>query len=72
MVSGIARLPPVAITSLALLSPVTAVILGWLLLGQAMTGVSLVGLVAVLGSMLVVQWASGAEHPRRGVSTVTP
>lgn len=68
---GIARLPPVAVTSLALLSPVTAVILGWLLLGQAMTGVSLAGLLAVLGSILVVQWASGGEA-RRAVSTVTP
>ena len=47
---GIARLPSVAVSSLGLLSPVTAVLLGWGLLGQAMIGVSLVG-------MLVVQWA---------------
>lgn len=57
---GVARLSPVAVTSLALLSPATAVILGWAFLGQSMTGVSLVGLAAVLGSILVVQWA-GAE-----------
>lgn len=53
---GIARLPSVAVSSLALLSPVTAVLLGWVLLGQAMNGVALVGMV-VLGSILAVQWA---------------
>lgn len=55
---GIARLSPVAVSSLGLLSPLTAVILGWVLLGQAMTGMSLVGLVAVLISILAVQWAT--------------
>lgn len=56
---GIARLSPVAVSSLGLLSPLTAVILGWALLGQTMTGLSLVGLVTVLGSVLAVQWATG-------------
>lgn len=54
---GIARLPSVAVSSLGLLSPVTAVLLGWVLLGQAMTGVSLVGMLVVLASILAVQWA---------------
>ncbi|WP_432719496.1 EamA family transporter [Jeongeupia wiesaeckerbachi] len=55
---GLARLSPVAVSSLGLLSPLTAVILGWALLGQRMNAVSLAGLVTVLGSILVVQWAS--------------
>lgn len=59
---GIARLSPVAASSLGLLSPLVAVVLGWVLLGQSLTGVSLVGLIAVLGSILAVQWASS---PRR-------
>ena len=54
---GIARLPSVAVSSLGLLSPVTAVLLGWALLGQAMTGVSLMGMLVVLASILAVQWA---------------
>ena len=54
---GVARLPSVAVSSLLLLSPVTAVVLGWALLGQAMTGVSLVGMLVVLASILAVQWA---------------
>ncbi|KJA10433.1 ABC transporter permease [Acidovorax temperans] len=61
---GIARLPSVAVSSLGLLSPVTAVLLGWVLLGQAMTGVSLVGMLVVLASILAVQWAmSRAVRP---------
>lgn len=57
---GIARLAPVAVSSLGLLSPLVAVLLGWLLLDQRLTGIALLGLVAVLGSILTVQWASCA------------
>ncbi|MDM0028459.1 EamA family transporter [Variovorax saccharolyticus] len=62
---GIAKLPPVAVSSLGLLSPLTAVTLGWALLGQSMTGLSLVGLLLVLGSILTVQWASSASEAAR-------
>ncbi|MGK5035303.1 EamA family transporter [Janthinobacterium sp. LB3P118] len=55
---GIARLTPVAVSSLGLLSPLMAVVLGWALLGQAMTGWSMLGLLLVLASVLAVQWAS--------------
>lgn len=52
---GIARLSPVAVSSLGLLSPITAVILGWVVLDQSMRGLSLAGLFIVLGSVIVVQ-----------------
>ena len=61
---GIARLPSVAVSSLGPLSPVTAVLLGWGLLGQAMTGVSLVGMLVVLASILAVQWAMSRPVPQ--------
>ncbi|MFY3383132.1 EamA family transporter [Paracidovorax sp. MALMAid1276] len=54
---GVERLSSVAVSSLLLLSPVTAVVLGWALLGQAMRGLSLVGMLVVLSSILAVQWA---------------
>lgn len=60
---GVARLPPVAVSSLGLLSPLTAVVFGWALLGQSMGGTALLGLAAVLGSVLAIQWATAA--PRR-------
>lgn len=52
---GITRLPSVAAASLGLLSPLTAVVLGWVLLSQSMRNSALVGLVIVLASVLVVQ-----------------
>jgi len=59
---GIARLPTVAVASLGLLSPLTAVVLGWALLGQSMTGMTLAGLVVVLVSVLAVQWTAAPSR----------
>ncbi|AUH51759.1 EamA family transporter [Chromobacterium sp. ATCC 53434] len=61
---GIARLSPVAVSSLGLLSPLTAVILGWALLGQTLSAQSLLGMAVVLASVLAVQWSGAA--PARG------
>ncbi|MBK0097328.1 EamA family transporter [Erwinia sp. S63] len=55
---GIGRLPSVAVASLGLLSPITAVLLGWIVLSQVMSGTALVGLVIVLISVLLVQRTS--------------
>ncbi|VXC44987.1 Protein PecM [Pseudomonas sp. 8BK] len=62
---GIARLSPVAVSSLSLLSPVVAVLIGWLLLDERITGVALIGLLTVLGSILAVQWTSNATKASR-------
>lgn len=63
---GVARLPVVAVASLGLLSPLTAVVLGWLLLFQAMTGMALAGLALVLLSVLAVQWTTARPAARPG------
>ncbi len=55
---GIARLAPVAVSSLGLLSPLTAVVLGWMLLGQTIKGLAFVGLAMVFASILAVQWTA--------------
>ena len=55
---GIARLPVVAVASLGLLSPLTAVVLGWVFLGQSMTGMALIGFCTVLASVFAVQWSA--------------
>ncbi|MDL4400736.1 EamA family transporter [Klebsiella michiganensis] len=54
---GISRLSPVAVSAMSLLSPVTAVLLGWVFLGQKIEGLALVGLVIVLFSVLSIQRA---------------
>ncbi|PKH23771.1 EamA family transporter [Enterobacterales bacterium CwR94] len=55
---GITRLPSEAVTALGLLSPVTAVVLGWIFLHQALRGSALAGLLIVLISVVVIQRAS--------------
>ncbi len=57
VVSGDCRLSPVAVSAMSLLSPVTAVVLGWIFLGQKIQGMALVGLIVVLASVLSIQRA---------------
>lgn len=58
---GVARLSPAAVSSLGLLSPITAVALGWIVLDQALGGVPLAGLIVVLLSIFTVQRAARAD-----------
>lgn len=60
---GVARLSPVAVSSLGLLSPLMAVVLGWALLGQRLSGLALLGLITVLASILAVQWSAAPRQP---------
>lgn len=55
---GLQKLQPVALGALILLSPLTAVTLGWLYLGQALDGVQLAGMALVLASVFGVQYGS--------------
>jgi len=52
---GIARLPTVAVASLGVLSPLTAVAFGWVLLSQSITGMALAALIVVLISVFAAQ-----------------
>jgi hypothetical protein len=56
---GIAKLPPAAVSSLGLLSPVCAFVLGWLFFGQGIDAKSLAGFALVLASIFGVQRAVG-------------
>lgn len=52
---GIARLAPAAVASLGLLSPLVAVLLGWLVLQQTLTALQMAGILIVLLSIWVSQ-----------------
>lgn len=54
---GISLLAPSAVSTLGFLSPLTAVLLGWIALGQALTPVQLMGTAVVLGSVWISQIA---------------
>jgi probable blue pigment (indigoidine) exporter len=55
---GIARLNSSAVAPLLLLSPVTAVLLGWVFLGQSLTVLQTVGVILVVGSIWLGQRVS--------------
>jgi probable blue pigment (indigoidine) exporter len=55
---GIARLEPGAVSMLGMMSPVTAVILGWVWLGQSLSPLQALGAAVVLGSVWAGQRAN--------------
>ncbi|WP_311931768.1 EamA family transporter [Microbispora sp. H11081] len=55
---GIGRLPATSVAFLALLSPVSAAVIGWVALGQALSPIQLLGMVLALGGTLLGQTSS--------------
>ncbi|MEU6427347.1 EamA family transporter [Microbispora sp. NPDC046973] len=67
---GISRLPATSVAFLALLSPVSAAVIGWAALGQALSLVQLLGMVLALGGTLLGQAPAGPS--RRAASPPEP
>lgn len=53
---GIGRLGPGVVAPLGLLSPVSAVLLGWMVLGQTLSPVQMLGMAVVIGSIVASQF----------------
>ncbi|MGY5804079.1 EamA family transporter [Rhizobium sp. LEGMi12c] len=64
---GLSRLEPSVVSPLGFLSPTTAVILGWAMLGQQLSAMQMFGIVIVLGSVWLSQRAQQA--PQAGNAT---
>ncbi len=64
---GLSRLEPSMVSPLGFLSPTTAVILGWAVLGQQLSPMQMFGIVIVLGSVWLSQRAQ--QGPAAGSST---
>ncbi|WP_212525790.1 EamA family transporter [Actibacterium sp. MT2.3-13A] len=65
---GVARIEPAAVSLLGFMSPVTAVSLGWLFLGQSLTPLQIAGGVIVLGSVWLGQSAPRGPAHRPGMT----
>ncbi|WP_425479235.1 EamA family transporter [Hoeflea halophila] len=63
---GVARLEPGAVSMLGMMSPVTAVTLGWLWLDQSLSPLQLLGAAIILGSV----WAGQRVNRPRAESTL--
>jgi probable blue pigment (indigoidine) exporter len=60
---GIDRLPALALSFLGLISPIVASILGYLLLGQVLSAIQLIGALIIIGAIVLAQ----LTPPRREV-----
>ncbi|GAA2883696.1 putative blue pigment (indigoidine) exporter [Aminobacter niigataensis] len=58
---GIAKLEPSVVSPLGFLSPMTAVMLGWSVLGQSLSAAQILGMIVVLGSVWLSQRAQQAK-----------
>tara|TARA_R110000868_G_scaffold53744_2_gene168513 strand:- start:8024 stop:8911 length:888 start_codon:yes stop_codon:yes gene_type:complete len=65
---GIARLDPAAVSMLGMMSPVMAVILGWVVLGQSLSVLQGIGAAIVLGSV----WAGQRVNRPASAHPLTP
>jgi len=63
---AIERLGPVAVTNFTFLSPLSAVLLGWFILGEMLTPLQIFGVLIVLGSI----WLGGSTS--KSSSNITP
>lgn len=59
---GLARIDPAVISTLGFLSPMTAVLLGWWILGQNLSPAQITGALIVLGSVWLGQRAGRSMH----------
>ncbi|CAB5511389.1 hypothetical protein LMG26857_00676 [Achromobacter anxifer] len=60
---GVARLEPAVVSSLGFLSPITAVLLGWGILGQQLSAAQIAGMVIVVASVWLSQRAQRRAAP---------
>ncbi|RFZ88546.1 EamA family transporter [Shinella sp. WSJ-2] len=65
---GLSRLDPATVSPLGFLSPLVAVMLGWALLAQDLSPFQITGMVVVLASVWLSQWAQSAPAAK----TVSP
>ena len=74
---GLSRLDPATVSPLGFLSPLVAVMLGWALLAQDLSPFQITGMVVVLASVWLSQWAQSAPaaktvSPRAAPSAARP
>ncbi|MEV0249903.1 EamA family transporter [Nocardia sp. NPDC050712] len=62
-VRGISKVPATSVAFLGLLSPVSAAVIGWVALGQALTPLQVLGMAIALAGTLLGQLAARAPRP---------
>lgn len=65
---GIAKLGPTAVSPIGFISPLVAVIVGWVVLDQALSALQITGMAVVLASVWVSQMAQSHKPAPRGAA----
>ncbi|WP_349497844.1 DMT family transporter [Actinoallomurus iriomotensis] len=60
---GVSRLPATSVAFLTLLSPLSAAVIGWAALGQALTPLQVLGMTIAFGGTLLGQTRRTRPHP---------
>lgn len=68
---GIERLGPTLVSGFGFLSPLSAVFLGWLILGEALTPLQVLGAAIILGSVALRNFGAAKIAPARSSSSQT-
>jgi drug/metabolite transporter (DMT)-like permease len=55
------RAPADRVGTFAYVNPAIATVLGWAVLGEALTGIQIVGVLVILGAVVLVTWSSGGR-----------
>lgn len=66
--TGVSKLSSAAVSALGLLSPISAIILGWVLLNQTIQGWALMGLSIVIASVLIVQYSQSRKSKTHNIN----
>lgn len=65
---GVARIDPPAVSSLGFLSPLTAVLLGWAILGENLSASQMLGAAVIVVSVWIGQWSGRLGSGHQGKS----
>ncbi|MEB3766225.1 EamA family transporter [Acinetobacter sp. MD2] len=67
---GVSKLSPVAVSILGVFSPMTALFIGWIFLGQRLSLLQMIGFGIVLGCVIFVQMQSWGQGKKQRLSQV--
>jgi probable blue pigment (indigoidine) exporter len=68
----VSRLPATSVAFLTLLSPLSAAVIGWAALGQALSPLQLLGMTIAFGGTLLGQVRTGTRRPPEPVPAPAP
>lgn len=64
---ALSKIPVTTLSLFSYVNPIVAVILGWLILGERLTSISILGMAIILGGMVLMRRTHGSEKPAEAI-----